>query len=127
MNFKLVYSFDMGYIDAYCTFGWNQTFIASMITKYAQGPAFYRWKGEILVSTYAGEGYGDTFFAGLKSMLAAQGVPIVLAPALTSYSDNAQQKTGSSLNSIASGMVSNYPSIDGFLNCLLFVPCSVAN
>lgn len=123
MNFKLIYSFDMGYTNSGCASqsppgsGWNQTFMASMITKYASNSALYRWNGNILVSTYGGEGYGNTFFQGLKSMLSGTcSCSISLVPALTSYSMNAQNQNPST---VASGMVNDYPTADGFLNCSL--------
>lgn len=115
-DFKLVYSFDMSYTPAACAIGWNTTFMATMISRYANSAAAYIWNGDVLVSSYGGEGYGDDFFAELKSVLAGQGVSISLSPGLTSYSLAAQS---SDPNEIAKGMLANYTSIDGYLNCTL--------
>ncbi|KAK3117339.1 hypothetical protein LTR53_001390 [Teratosphaeriaceae sp. CCFEE 6253] len=115
-GFKLIHSFDMSYTAASCTYPWNATYMASMITKYASNPAAYLWNGDMLVSTYAGEGYGNSFFQSLKSTVAAQGVNISLAPALTGYSNTAQNTDP---NTVAQGMLNDYTSIDGYLNCVL--------
>ena len=93
--------------------------MASMIAKYATSPAAYLWNGDVLVSTYAGEGYGDSFFAELKSLLAEQNISISLSPALTTYTDAAQNTTVDP-TAVADGMLANYTSIDGYLNCMLF-------
>ena len=118
-DFKLIYSFDMSYTPSACSIGWNTTFMASMIAKYATSPAAYLWNGDVLVSTYAGEGYGDSFFAELKSLLAEQDISISLSPALTTYTDAAQNTTVDP-TAVADGMLANYTSIDGYLNCMLF-------
>ena len=118
LDFKLIYSFDMSYTPASCSIPWNTTFMATMIDKYAKHQASYRWNGDILVSTYAGEGYGDSFFAELKKELRGQGISISLAPALTTYADAAHNKTVNPTE-IASSMLENYTSIDGYLNCKL--------
>jgi len=114
-DFKLMYSFDMSYTPAFCTFPWNTTFMATMISRYASNPAAYIWNGDVLVSSYAGEGYGNSFFAELKSVMTNQGVNISLAPALTTYSGAAQSQDP---NTVASDMLQNYTSIDGYLNCM---------
>jgi len=118
-GFKLVHSFDMSYTPSGCSIGWNTTFMASMIAKTATSPAAYLWHGDVLVSTYGGEGYGDSLFAELKSLLASQKISISLSPALTSYS-GAAQSTSADPKAIANGMLANYKSIDGYLNCMLF-------
>ncbi|KAK5108034.1 hypothetical protein LTR62_008869 [Meristemomyces frigidus] len=113
MNFKLMYSFDMSYST--CNVYWNQTFMADMISKYAGNPATYRWNSNILVSTYGGdqvEQYGNAFFAGLKSSMAYSNNAITLAPALTTYSLAAQSDASSS----AGKLISDYSSIDGYMN-----------
>ena len=114
MDFKLVYSFDMGASD--CEFYWNQTFMASMINKYAGSSAMLRWNTNIVVTTFGGDTvdqYGDEFFAGLKTMMKNDNNAISLVPGLTSFSNAAQ----SDANTAASNMLSQYPSMDGFLNC----------
>ena len=65
-----------------------------------------RWNGDVLLSTFAGESSGDSFFAGVKSALAAKGTTISFAPAFTTYRDPSK----------ASSLLSNFPSIDGFFN-----------
>lgn len=113
VGFKLMYSFDMSYSE--CDIYWNQTFMQEMITKYAGSSATYRWNSNILVSTYGGDmvdQYGDEFFAGLKANMKYWNNAITLAPALTKYSMAAQ--TGAS--SAASKLISDYSSIDGYLN-----------
>lgn len=113
VGFKLMYSFDMSYSE--CDIYWNQTFMQEMITKYAGSSATYRWNSNILVSTYGGDmvdQYGDEFFAGLKANMKYWNNAITLAPALTKYSMAAQ--TGAS--SAASKLVSDFSSIDGYLN-----------
>jgi len=117
-DFKLIYSFDMSYTPTACAIGWNTTFMATMISKYANSPAAYIWNGDVLVSSYGGEGYGNNFFAELKSVLAGEGVTISLSPALTTYSLTAQG-AGSNANGVATGMLANYTAIDGYLNCML--------
>ncbi|KAK3669724.1 hypothetical protein LTR78_010407 [Recurvomyces mirabilis] len=112
-EFKLIYSFDMSYTPAACSIGWNTTFMATMISKYAKSPAAYIWNGDVLVSSYGGEGYGNEFFAELKSVLAGEGVTISLSPALTTYSLKAQSADP---NGVATGMLANYTAIDGYLN-----------
>ncbi|KAK5713814.1 hypothetical protein LTR17_017440 [Elasticomyces elasticus] len=112
-NFKLVHSFDMSYTASACSIGWNTTFMASMISRYATNSAAYLWDNDLLVSTYAGEGYGNDFFLELKSVLNSEGLPITLSPALTTYSVTAQtQDPTSTFN----GMLTDYSALDGFLN-----------
>lgn len=108
----------MSYTPAACAIGWNTTFMATMISKYSDSTAAYIWNGDVLVSTYGGEGYGNAFFAGLKSLLAGEGVTISLSPALTTYSLEAQSTNP---NEVATGMLANYTAIDGYLNCTPFV------
>ena len=114
MGFKLMMSFDMSYTQ--CNTYWNQTFMSTMITKYAGSSATYRWNTNIVVSTYGGDAvpnqYGNAFFAGLKAGLKGTN-SISLVPALTTYSTAAQDDP----NGQASKLISDYSSIDGFLNC----------
>jgi len=112
MGFKLIHSFDMSYSS--CSIYWNQTYMQDVIAKYASNPAAYRWNDKLLVSTYGGDQvdqYGNEFFQGLKDNMQSSN-PITLAPALTKYSMAAQ--TGA--QSAASSLMSDYPSIDGYLN-----------
>jgi glucan endo-1,3-alpha-glucosidase len=80
--------------------------MVSLISKYAKSPSTFCWQGDVLVSTYSGEPYGDSFYSGVKSALAANGITISLAPAFTSYRDPAK----------ANSLLSTFPSIDGFFN-----------
>ncbi|KAK5163092.1 hypothetical protein LTR04_002734 [Oleoguttula sp. CCFEE 6159] len=110
-GFKLMFSFDMSWTS--CNTFWNQTFMASMISRYASNSATYLWNNDVLVSTFGGDSviYGNQFFAGLKNALSGQ-VGISLVPALTSYSLAAQFKPPQE----AASLVADYPSIDGFFN-----------
>ncbi|KAK4909041.1 hypothetical protein LTR49_022140 [Elasticomyces elasticus] len=110
---KLIHSFDMNYVPSACSIGWNTTFMASMISKYATNSAAYLWYNDLLVSTYAGEGYGNEFFTELKSLLASEWLPIHISPRFTTYSLTAQTEDPTS---IFNGMLSDYSAIDGFLN-----------
>lgn len=112
-NFKLMHSFDMSY--SVCDIYWNQTFMADILSRNAGSSATYRWNSNILVSTYGGDQvvdqYGDQFFQGLKDLMKESNA-ISLAPALTSYSMQAQTDPSGA----ASSLTSDYPSIDGYLN-----------
>lgn len=99
LGFKLFYSFDMSY-------SWAQSDMVSLVVSHATNPSAFLWDGKILVSTYSGESLGDSFWSSFKSTLASQGVNIILAPAFTSYRDPSD----------ANGLLSNFPSIDGFFN-----------
>lgn len=112
MGFSLIHSFDMSYSS--CNIYWNQTFMADMISRYAGNSAAYRWNSNMLVSTYGGDQvdqYGNDFFQGLKDNMKDSN-PISLAPALTTYSMGAQSNPSGE----ASNLMSDYPSIDGYLN-----------
>ncbi|KAF2864486.1 glycoside hydrolase family 71 protein [Piedraia hortae CBS 480.64] len=113
VGFSLMHSFDMSYSE--CDIYWNQTYMQDVLTKSASSKAAYKWNNNILVSTYGGDQvdqYGDDFFAGLKRNMAYSNMYITLAPALTKYSLAAQDDpTGS-----ASKLMSDYKSIDGYLN-----------
>lgn len=99
LGFKLFFSFDM-------TYNWQEADMVNLVKTHASSPSAFLWKGEVLVSTYSGEGKGDAFWAGFKSDLANAGVKISLAPAFTGYRDP----------SSASSLLSSFPSIDGFFN-----------
>lgn len=99
VGFKLFYSFDMSY-------SWSQTDMVSIVATHAKSPSTYLWNGNVLVSTYSGESYGDSFWSSFKSALQGQGIKIILAPAFTSYRDP----------SAANSLLSTFPSIDGFFN-----------
>ncbi|KAJ7511133.1 glycoside hydrolase family 71 protein [Mycena galericulata] len=98
-NFKLFFSFDMSY-------SWAASDMVSLVATHASSSAMLTYDGGVLVSTYSGESYGDSFFAGVKSSLANEGIKITLAPAFTTYRDP----------SLANSLLSNFPSIDGFFN-----------
>lgn len=111
-GFKLIHSFDMSWSD--CNTYWNQTFMADMIDRHAGSSATYRWNSNILVSTYGGDmapQYSNAFFQGLKDRMKSTNT-ITLAPALVSYSREAQTNP----QSAASKLLSDYPSVDGFFN-----------
>lgn len=113
MDFKMMMSFDMSY--SVCNTYWNVTYMAQMISQFASSSAALRWNTNIVVSTYGGDEvdqYGNDFFASLKSTMKSTNA-ISLVPALTSYSSAAQKSPASE----ASKVVSDYSSIDGFLNC----------
>lgn len=98
-GFKLFFSFDMSY-------SWAQADMVSIVAAHASSSAMYLYNGAVLVSTYSGESYGDSFFAGFKSALLAEGYKVILAPAFTTYRDP----------SLANSLMSTFPSIDGFFN-----------
>jgi glucan endo-1,3-alpha-glucosidase len=102
-TFQLFYSFDMSY-------SWQSADMVAIVARHASSVANYKWNGSILVSTFSGESYGDAFWAAFKSTLKAKGISVVLAPAFLSYRDP----------SAASGMLSSFPSIDGFFNWWVF-------
>ncbi|EGN94044.1 glycoside hydrolase family 71 protein [Serpula lacrymans var. lacrymans S7.3] len=99
LNFKLFYSFDMSY-------SWQQSDMVDIVANQSSSSSNFLWNGNLLVSSYEGESYGDSFWSGFKSALASKGINITLAPAFTSYRDPTQ----------ASTMASTFPSIDGFFN-----------
>lgn len=111
-GFKLMYSFDMSWSS--CNIYWNQTFMKQMIDKHAGSSATQRWNTNILVSTYGGDQvtqYGNNFFEDLKNAMKSSNA-ITLAPALTSYSMNAQHNP----QGAASSLINDYPSADGYFN-----------
>lgn len=112
MGFKLMHSFDMSYSS--CATYWNQTFMQTMISKYAGNSAAYRWNSNLLVSTFGGDTvreYGNSFFQTLEDNMKDSN-PISLAPALTKYAMGAQADPQTE----AASLMSDYPSIDGYLN-----------
>lgn len=98
-GFQFFYSFDMNY-------GWQQTDMVNIVARHASSAATYKWKNAVLVSTFNGDSYGETFWAGFKSALKAKGVTVSFAPAFISYRDPSR----------ASALLSSFPSIDGFFN-----------
>ncbi|KAF8317382.1 glycoside hydrolase family 71 protein [Clavulina sp. PMI_390] len=98
-SFQFFYSFDMSY-------SWDAGTIATIVEKYATSSATYTWNGKVLVSTYSGESYGDSFWNSVKSTLSSAGVSVSFAPAFTSYRDP----------SLASQLLSDFSSVDGFFN-----------
>lgn len=114
MGFKLMFSFDMSYSE--CDTYWNTTFMETMISKYSGNSAAMRWNTNVLVSTYGGdtvEEYGNSFFQSLKDTLKSAGNSITLVPALTSFSEAAQDTPVTS----AASLVAEYTAIDGYFNC----------
>ncbi|EIW80344.1 glycoside hydrolase family 71 protein [Coniophora puteana RWD-64-598 SS2] len=99
VGFQLFYSFDM-------TSTWDANTIAGIVAQYASSSSTFHYNSKVLVSTYSGESYGDSFWSSVKSTLSGQGIDIALAPAFTSYRDPSQ----------ASNLLSTFPSIDGFYN-----------
>ena len=114
MGFKLVHSFDMSYSE--CNQYWSVDYMSEILTKYAGNSATYRWNSNILVTTYGGDmvnQYGNSFFQGLKDQMKSSGNAISLSPALTKYSMAAY---GSDPSVQANKLISDYPSIDGYLD-----------
>ncbi|KAH9812189.1 glycoside hydrolase family 71 protein [Teratosphaeria destructans] len=112
-GFFLVHSFDMSYSSCYKY--WNQSYMQDVISSHAGSSATYRWSSNILVTTYGGDQvdhYGNNFFQGLKDNMKNSGNAISLAPALTKYSMGAQ----SDASSATSSLMSDFPSIDGYVN-----------
>ncbi|KZT25212.1 glycoside hydrolase family 71 protein [Neolentinus lepideus HHB14362 ss-1] len=99
LGFKLLYSFDMSY-------SWTQDTIVSLVAAHHTSTSTYLWNNQVLVTTYSPTNTTDSFWAGVKSSLASQGITISLAPALTVYRDP----------SLATGLFSSFPSFDGFFN-----------
>jgi len=99
VGFKLFYSFDMSY-------SWAQADMVSIVAKHASSASTFKWNGNVLVSTYSGESYGDSFWSSFKTALGQQGISVTLAPAFTSYRDPSN----------AGSLLSAFPSIDGFFN-----------
>ncbi|KAJ7190770.1 glycoside hydrolase family 71 protein [Mycena pura] len=98
-DFKLFFSFDM-------SFSWQASDVVSLVAAHASSPAMLTYNGGVLVSTFSGEGNGNAFFEGVKTSLANEGINVTLAPAFISYRDP----------SLASKLLSDFPSIDGFFN-----------
>jgi glucan endo-1,3-alpha-glucosidase len=88
------------------SYTWASSDIVNIVAAHASSSASYKWNNNVLVSTYSGSSYGDTFFSGIKSSLSSQGIKISFAPALTDFRDP----------SLATQMLSNFPSVDGFFN-----------
>jgi len=99
LGFKLMPSFDFAY-------AWDVSDMESIVSAHASSTSAVWYNGGLLVSSYGGEANGDSFWAGFKSDLLAQGIKVTLAPAFTSYRDP----------SLTGELLSNFPSIDGFFN-----------
>ncbi|KAK6432630.1 hypothetical protein LTR95_011201 [Oleoguttula sp. CCFEE 5521] len=113
MGFKLAHSFDMSYSE--CNTYWTPQYMAQILTKYASNLATYRWNGDILVTTYGGDfvsQYGNDFFNSLKAEMSYSNQYISLSPALTKYSMAGYDDPSGQ----ASQLLSDFPSIDGYLN-----------
>jgi glucan endo-1,3-alpha-glucosidase len=92
-------SFDM-------TYTWAASDIENIVAAHATSSAYYKWNSSALVSTFSGSSYGNTFYAGVKSSLASKGIKTTFAPAFTDYRPP----------SMASQLLSTFPSVDGFFN-----------
>jgi glucan endo-1,3-alpha-glucosidase len=88
------------------SYTWAQSDMVSLVSSHANSSSAFKWDGKVLVSTYSGENLGETFWSGFKDALKKAGVDVVFAPAFTSYRDPAK----------AGGMLSDFPSMDGFFN-----------
>ncbi|KAF7318311.1 hypothetical protein HMN09_00339900 [Mycena chlorophos] len=99
LGFKLFLSFDMSY-------SWAASDIVSITASHASSSAMLTWNGKVLLSTYSGESYGDSFWSGIKSSLANEGIQVSFAPAFTTYRDP----------SLANSLISTFSSVDGFFN-----------
>ncbi|KZT71491.1 glycoside hydrolase family 71 protein [Daedalea quercina L-15889] len=99
LGFKLFLSFDMSYT-------WESSDMVSIVQNHSDSSAMYTWNNAVLVSTYAGDNYDDSFWSGFKSSLSSEGITISLAPAFTDYRDP----------SLADSLLSDFSSIDGFFN-----------
>ncbi|KIK69895.1 glycoside hydrolase family 71 protein [Collybiopsis luxurians FD-317 M1] len=98
-DFQMFISFDM-------TYNWAEADMVSLVQTYASSPSYYKWNGNPLVSTFAGDAQDNNFWASFKSDLANAGIEISLAPAFIDFRDP----------SSATSMFSTYTSIDGFFN-----------
>ncbi|KAL9074635.1 MAG: hypothetical protein Q9157_004334 [Trypethelium eluteriae] len=115
-DFKLTLSFDMSYgVGSNCPTGlaWNETYMSSIISNYTNSSAAYKWNNQMLVTTYAGEKYGNAFFQYLKQTLSAQDIHISIAPGFTSYAYAAQNEAAAGQ---ANAFMSEFDALDGFLN-----------
>lgn len=68
----------------------------------------------IICNNIGDQVYPDSFWSGVKSTMAARGIPIILSPSFITYRDP----------STASTLASKFPSIDGFFN-VRFLPLMV--
>ncbi|KZT10864.1 glycoside hydrolase family 71 protein [Laetiporus sulphureus 93-53] len=98
-GFKLFFSFDMSY-------SWSSDDMVALVTNYSSSSATYTYNGDVLVSTYSGESYGESFWEDFKTTLANDGVTTCFAPAFTTYRDPDD----------ADDLVNTFASIDGFFN-----------
>lgn len=124
-NFKLALSFDMSYgVGSNCPTGlaWNITYMSSIISNYTNSSAAYKWNNQMLVTTYAGEAYGNAFFQDLKQTLGEQDIGISIAPGFTSYAEAAQNEAASGQ---ANAFMSAFDSLDGFFNCQYYITTSI--
>jgi len=115
VGFKIVHSFDLSWADCKEDGYWNTTYMAEILKKHANSEASYRWKGDILVTTYGGDRvqqYGDYFFEDLKAKMRLLKNPISLTPALTKYAEKAQTSTEDAVQQ----MFEDFPSVDGYFN-----------
>jgi glucan endo-1,3-alpha-glucosidase len=80
--------------------------MVNIVANHANSSSMVTFGGSVLVSTFAGSNYTDSFFSGFKSALASKGINITLAPAFIDYR----------FSNDADRLLSDFPSIDGFFN-----------
>ncbi|TKX23565.1 glycosyl hydrolase family 71 protein [Elsinoe australis] len=113
-GFLLTHSFDMSYSE--CDYFWNTTYMSDILNRHAKSSANLRWNNKIVVTTFGGDSvqsYNDGFFQDLKDKMNYFGNPISLTPGFNSFSERAQSDNGLAE---AQSLISNYTSLDGFLN-----------
>ncbi|KZV73756.1 glycoside hydrolase family 71 protein [Peniophora sp. CONT] len=99
LGFLFLFSFDFSH-------AWSVSEMASLISAHATSKATYKWNNAVLVSSFQGEANGNAFWSSLKSTLSSEAITISLAPAFISFRDPSQ----------TSALLSQFPSIDGFMN-----------
>ncbi|QIX00712.1 hypothetical protein AMS68_006229 [Peltaster fructicola] len=113
MGFKMMLSFDMSYTS--CDVYWTPQVMYDNLEHLSSIPnSPYRWNTDILVTTFGGTNapYGNSFLQAFKDLARANNFRVQLAPALTTYSNDAQQNA----DAAASQLMVDYPSADGYVN-----------
>lgn len=90
--------------------------MSDILNRHAKSSANLRWNNKIVVTTFGGDSvqsYNDGFFQDLKDKMNYFGKPISLTPGFNSFSERAQGDNGIAE---AQSLISNYTSLDGFLN-----------
>ncbi|KAI9712085.1 MAG: hypothetical protein M1820_001794 [Bogoriella megaspora] len=116
-DFKLFLSFDMSYGmgtgNCPTNAAWTEKYMASVVANHSSSSAAYKWNGDDLVTTYAGDDYGNAFFQDLKTQLKASGVSAAVAPAFTQMAYAAQNEDPEEqINDWAT----TFGALDGFFN-----------